>query len=499
MFASVKSATINGVIGQPIRVEVHTSSGLPGYSVVGMPDLAMRESKERVRAALNSSKIKWPESRITINLAPATIRKTGSGCELAILIGLLVCSKILDSKRFEKVGVIGEVGLDGTIRGVPGTIARVLALRNSGIEEIFIPYNNAYEASLIQGVKIYPIETIVGLVNCLTNCEPWPDIVKPKYSNIHSKEKYIKDDYSQIVGQPLGCEAMMLLAAGGHHTLLMGSPGIGKTMLAERLESILPPLLEEESHEITAITSILNGSVNEIVSRRALRRPHHSASLASLIGGGSNSVCAGEATRAHKGILFLDELGEFKSSVLDALRQPLEQGVVNIARANFQASLPAQFTLLACSNPCPCARERDECICTDYRRTSYLKRLSGPLLDRFDIRLELYKSKLNNIATHDSSTMREKVQIAFERQLARNKTIGKIYNVQLTTPMLKAICPLEKSVEKLFVEKIYNRNFSSRGASAIWRLARTIADLEDNNQIEEMHINAAFDFREEMN
>lgn len=499
MFASITSATTSGVLGQPIRVEVHTSRGYPGFTIVGMPDVGMKESKERVRAAMNSSGISWPESRITINLAPATIRKTGTGCELAILIGLLVCCKELVAKRFENVGVIGELGLDGTIREVPGTIARVLALRDSGIEEVFVPSVNAYEASLVTGIKIFPIESVKGLIACLTTGEAWPSIERP----ISSSEKYkqqniVEDDFSQIIGQPLGCEAMMLLAAGGHHTLLMGSPGIGKTMLAERLPGILTPLMEEESHEITAIKSILDGAVYEIISTRSFRRPHHSATLTSLVGGGGNSVSAGEVTRAHKGILFLDELGEFSTSALDALRQPLEQGRVNITRANFHASLPAQFTLLACSNPCPCARGRDECICTDNSRAKYLKRLSGPLLDRFDIRLELYKSKYTNEPTHSNVEMREKIYMAFSRQVARNEKVGVINNVSLTSPMLKAICPLDVAAKTLFDERVIKREFSARGASAIWRLARTIADLEDKEKINEEHISRAFDFREEI-
>jgi magnesium chelatase family protein len=499
MFASITSATTTGVLGQPIRVEVHTSSGFPGFTVVGMPDVAMKESKERVRAAMSSSGLKWPESRITINLAPATIRKTGTGCELATLVGLLVCSKILEAKRFEKVGVIGELGLDGTIREVPGTIARVLALRDSGIEEVFVPSTNAYEASLVSGIKIFPIESVRGLIGCLTTGESWPVIEKPIVNfDKYVGEKLIEDDFSQIIGQPLGCEAMMLLAAGGHHTLLMGSPGIGKTMLAERLPGILTPLMEEESHEITAIKSILDGAVYEIISTRSFRRPHHSATLTSLIGGGSSSVSAGEVTRAHKGILFLDELGEFSSHALDALRQPLEQGKVNITRANFHASLPAQFTLLACSNPCPCARERDKCICTDNARAKYMKRLSGPLLDRFDIRLELYKSKYATEPTHNNAQMREKIYSAFQRQIVRNEKVGVLNNASLSSPMLKAICPLNSAAEKLFTERVIKREFSARGATAIWRLARTMADLSDKENIEDEHVSRAFDFREEI-
>lgn len=365
MFSSIRSATFHGVTGAVIRVEVHTSSGFPGYTVVGMPDTAMRESKERIRSALLSSGLKWPQSRITINLAPANVRKSGTGAELAILIGLLCSSGVLETKRFVDVGVIGELGLDGTIRPVNGTIARVLALKKSGVNQVFVPISNAHEASLVDDVEVFGIATVADLIKHLNEGLEWPTLPKTCGINVEAKKS---GDYSDITGQPLGCEAMLLCAAGGHHTLLMGSPGIGKTMLAERLPSITSKLSRDESQEVTAINSILDGKVKELAEERPFRQPHHSASVASLVGGGSHTINPGEATRAHHGFLFLDELSEFSTNSLESLRQPLESGTVTISRAHATATLPARFTLVACSNPCPCAKPREKCICSSTLR-----------------------------------------------------------------------------------------------------------------------------------
>jgi magnesium chelatase family protein len=490
MFASINSCMITGVTGTPLRVEVHSSSGLPGYTVVGMPDTAMRESKERIRAAMISSRMKWPQSRMTINLAPASVRKSGTGAELAILIGLLCTSGILDARRFSNAGVIGELGLDGKIHEVAGTIARVSALRECGVTEVFVPLQNAYEASLVSGVEIFPLESVCGLVESLTTGEPWPTMESlPPRSHTQSW-----GDYSDVSGQPLGCEAMMLLAAGGHHTLLMGSPGIGKTMLAERLPSILSDLDEQSSLEVSAITSVIEGSVSELQKYRPFQTPHHSASAVSMIGGGSTSAVPGEVTRAHKGVLFLDELAEFSVPALDALRQPLEKGIVSISRAHFSTTLPAEFTLLACSNPCPCARAREKCICSDAQRSRYLRRLSGPLLDRFDIRLELVRSDFIDRTTHSSATMKEKVLTAQSRQRARQMAS----NAHLSSAELAEVSPLSRDVALLYRELIEKREVSGRGATAIWRVARTLADVDDREHVNELDITTAFDLREEI-
>ncbi len=495
MFSSISSATFHGVSGTVIRVEVHTSSGFPGYTVVGMPDTAMRESKERIRSALLSSGIGWPQSRITINLAPANVRKSGTGAELAILVGLLCSTKILDPKRFYNVGVIGELGLDGAIRQVSGTIARVLALKKSGIEQVFVPLENAHEASLVDGIEVFGIESVGNLVRHLTEGLPWPDIPDNKKLSFASKRI---GDYQDIVAQPLGCEAMMICAAGGHHTLLMGSPGIGKTMLAERIPSISSKLTREQSQEVTAINSILDGKVSRLAIERPFRQPHHSASVASLVGGGSHVINPGEATRAHHGFLFLDELSEFSINSLESLRQPLESGIISISRANYHTKLPAHFTLIACSNSCPCAKPREKCICSDSLRSKYLRKLSGPLLDRFDIRLELFRSDFLEGKTHSSSEMKSRVKNASQRQLSRNSEFGITCNAQLSSPILKEYFVLKDGLDLYLKEHIEKREISGRGATAIWRVARTIADLNDVNDINELHLSQAFDLREEI-
>lgn len=494
MFSCIRSATVNGVIGRVIDVEVHTSSGFPGYTVVGMPDAAMRESKERIRSALKSSKVEWPKSRITINLAPANMRKSGTATELAILIGLLCCSKIINPDIFKNAGVIGELGLDGSAREITGTIARVLALRDKGIVNIYLPYKNAYEASLVPGVNIYAIENVCSLISCTNGEEEWPEIKPPDLCE--SKIDY--GDYSEILNQPVGCEAMMVLAAGGHHTLLMGTPGIGKTMLAERVPSIACELSQNASYEVSAIQSIVEGNVVDLTRTRPFRQPHHGASTTALIGGGSKTISLGEVTRAHRGFLFLDELAEFPRRTLDFLRQPLESGVVTIARAEFSAVLPAKFTLIACSNPCPCAKPRDKCICDDFTRSNYIKKLSGPLLDRFDIRLELTKPLGKGQPTHNSKEMREKVFRAYEIQKKRFRETSLENNSQMKSKDIKEIAPLKNDVEELLVTTCETREISYRGSIAISRVARTIADLEASNDVTQTHLLKALDMREEI-
>lgn len=495
MFSSIRSATVNGVSGRVIEVEVHTSGGFPGYTVVGMPDVAMRESKERIRSSLHSSKFPWPESRITVNLAPADVRKSGTGSELAIMVGLLCCGSHLDKTRFKNAGVIGELGLDGSVREISGTLARVIALKDSGIEQVFLPSANAYEGSLVDDIEVFPIESVTQLVDCLTKGEPWPEVKRPDAS---AKIKSDCGDYQEIIGQSRGCDAMMLLAAGSHHSLLMGSPGIGKTMLAERLPSILPELTDAQSYEVSAIESVVEGGVSDLSRIRPLRQPHHGSTIVSLIGGGSTSVLPGEVTRAHRGILFLDELAEFSARTLDHLRQPLEKGTITVSRANFSSSLPAQFTLVACSNPCPCAKTRDKCICSDIVRQTYLKKLSGPLLDRFDIRLELVRSSSSATPTHNSKTMREKVHAALEIQKERYKDSSLETNSNLRSRHFKKLCPIEAEVESLLKKTCETREISLRGANAIARVARTFADLETKNQITKEHLMNAFDMREEI-
>ncbi|MFN8015554.1 MAG: YifB family Mg chelatase-like AAA ATPase [Acidimicrobiia bacterium] len=494
MYTAIDSAIISGIKAQHIKVEVHTSRGLPGYCVVGMIDTAIRESKERIRSALSSSKIKWPESRITVNLAPANIRKSGTGCELAILVGLLCSSKQIPHHTFNNSAVLGELGLDGTIRAISGIMPRVIELRKLGIKHFYIPSKNAHEARLINDIEVYPLENINQMLNCLSNVSSWPQIENPKIVDSSMQDF---GDFKDVKGLPLGCEAMEIMAAGNHHTLLMGSPGIGKTLLAEKVQGIMPKLNYNESSELTAIVSAIEGSVTNLITNRPFRNPHHSSTVASIIGGGSQKVSPGEATRAHHGILFLDELAEFSSSVIDSLREPLETGKIQISRSSFKLTLPANFVLLACSNPCPCAKSRDECICTEANRQRYLRRLSGPLLDRFDIRLEIFKSNLNS-STHNSSDMRERIKIARSLQENRFKETSISSNSKMRSEMLGLYAPLDDLCAKLLKEKSEIRKLSMRGTCAIWRLSRTIADLDNCQQIKDFHLEKAFELREDL-
>ena len=388
MLASIRSATLHGIDGQLVRVEVHVANGLPGYSVVGLPDAAGRESKDRVRAALVSSQLEWPLRRITVNLAPGGVRKSGAGLELAVALGLLVATGRIEADALEGVGVLGELGLDGRVRSVPGTLALVDALARDGVVSVIVPWADAAEAALVPGVRVRPARHLAEVTECLTGEAPWPDA--PEAPPAPDAPVIDPADLAEVRGMVTARAALRCAAAGGHHLLMSGPPGAGKTMIARRLPTILAPLEPEEALEVTRIHSAAGVNPgHRLASVRPFRAPHHTASTAALIGGGSGRPRPGEVTLASGGVLFLDELGEFAPQTLDALRQPLEERVVRIARQACALEFPARFTLVACTNPCPCGRDPARCTCSDTARERYRRRLSAPLLDRFDLRLAL--------------------------------------------------------------------------------------------------------------
>lgn len=504
MVNKVTTATVIGLDSYIVDVETDVINSTPAIIIVGLPDMAINEARARIRSAVRNSGFTFPNKKVIINLAPADLKKEGTNFDLPITIGILVEEELLDTEKIKDYAFVGELSLDGSLRSVLGVLPLVLGLKKAGIKNIIVPKENAKEAGLVEGINVYGASCLAEVVNHFVE-SPLPQTkidVKTYLEN--SLDDEFLYDFKDVKGQHKAKKALEIAAAGGHNMLMSGSPGSGKTLMAKCFASILPPLTISEAIELTKIYSISGLLSNDepLMTKRPFRAVHHTASPNGIIGGGSNPK-PGEITLAHRGVLFLDEMVEFPRNVLEVLRQPLEDSEIVISRAKHSIKYPAKFILLGAMNPCPCGFLGDKqkpCTCSEFQINRYLAKLSGPLLDRIDLQVEVPRlttdELLNNSIKEETSLeIRNRVIKARKIQLERYKDDGILTNSELTPKLVKKYCKIDKEGENLFKTAIVKYQLSGRRYDRVLKLARTIADLDGSDNIKLQHLMQALQYR----